>query len=781
MTMSGTTWTRTLALPSSGAALTPEGVAEELMPWLADNSTGQISAKDMRNSFDLVISLFGASGVGPFDPTKTYKPNDLVSVMVGTPPNQVVQIFGAIGTIPPSNAGPGTTGANPNWKPIVAPTVVGTTSTSGESPTAPGATPLPPAISGNIFINNADNAVWVHDGAVWQRIPSGLPTVTVSNSPGVVPVNPSATQSLHSFPASYVPAAGDLFINTNDEDHYVYDGTAWHLLTSPPVQIAISRTAGDNPALQPPSWTPRIGDLYINDTDDAVWVWAMGGGASQYPNADWQPMTSAAGSAFVTDIPGDVPPSLVGPGQQGYHFPTTHTLAEGDRLVNRADHISWIYARNPLAAQPGQLPLIWVEIPTQNTAVLSLIPGEVPENPAAGQTAHGFSVPPRIGDIFVNRTDAKTWARVADPTGGPDFWELLPAPTVTAFTAGAGASVPAPDDDPNTHVFIDPPHPGDVYVVHNADGRSQTWIAIPGFGSYQPVFWQNTASLPPQFTLSQTSGETPTAPGTATLPAQTDPGDVFVNHADGFSWLAVPDAAGTGIEWQLIGSPPEQITVSQTAGETPTQPGTTTMPATSRPGDVFVNVPDRGTWTAFDNAGTLDWQRTSVEGPQFTISQTAGETPTAPGTTTMPTTTEYGDIFVNHADTTAWVAVPDAAGTGVEWQLVGHPQPQVFTTNTSGETPQNPGGVTLPTTVVEGSIFNNVTDQKMWVYADDPTNPGTLAWQPNPERRGEPRHAPDRRPGRRRLPCLRFRLAPRLLRSATWPTTPWTRTCGSGR
>ena len=321
MTMSGTTWTRTLALPSSGAALTPEGVAEELMPWLADNSTGQISAKDMRNSFDLVISLFGASGVGPFDPTKTYKPNDLVSVMVGTPPNQVVQIFGAIGTVPPSNAGPGTSGANPNWKPIVAPTVVGTTSTSGESPTAPGATPLPPAISGNIFINNADNAVWVHDGAVWQRIPSGLPTVTVSNSPGVVPVNPSATQSLHSFPASYVPAAGDLFINTNDEDHYVYDGTAWHLLTSPPVQIAISRTAGDNPALQPPSWTPRVGDLYINDTDDAVWVWAMGGGASQYPNADWQPMTSAAGSAFVTDIPGDVPPPLVGCRAAGLPLP----------------------------------------------------------------------------------------------------------------------------------------------------------------------------------------------------------------------------------------------------------------------------------------------------------------------------------------------------------------------------------------------------------------------------------------------------------------------------
>ena len=106
-------WTRTVALPPpSGAPLVPKSVAEFIMPLLADNATGQISARDLRDSFDLVISLFGDSaGVAPFDPTKNYKATDLVSVTTGVAPNQQVQIFAAVAPIAASPNIPGAAGA----------------------------------------------------------------------------------------------------------------------------------------------------------------------------------------------------------------------------------------------------------------------------------------------------------------------------------------------------------------------------------------------------------------------------------------------------------------------------------------------------------------------------------------------------------------------------------------------------------------------------------------------------------------------------------------------
>ena len=518
-------------------------------------------------------------------------------------------------------------------------------------------------------------------------------------------------------------------------------GTVWTRAGTLEPTVTISSTAGDNPGTTPPAGVPRVGDFYINETDDAVWIRAHDPAGST--NDIWQPLSAAAGRVYVTDTTGDVPENPTA-GQTQYAFPAGYTAAEGDRLVNRTDRISWVYGPDP--SVPGAF--IWIEIPTQNTAYLSTTPGEVPENPGAGQTPHTFVRPPRVGDVFVNRADQVGWVRVTDTASGTDIWEPLPVPRqqVVTSTDVAGedpatytpALTPEPGDvfvnvtdelswiaiddpantgttvweplrtvatvvtstdvageDPGTYTFVAPPNPGDIFVNRTDD---RAWIAVDDPSNQGTTVWQRTAIPGPQFTVSQTAGETPTAPGTTTMPTQTDPGDIFINHADGFAWIAVPDVAGTAVEWQLVGAPPEQITVSQTADETPTQPGTTVMPTTSRPGDVFINVPDRGTWTAFDNAGTLDWQRASVEGPEFTVSQTAGETPSLPGTTAMPTTTEFGDIFINHADDFAWVAVPDAAGQ-VDWQLIGQP-PVTVTVEDSAplNQPANPASVTSTST-----------------------------------------------------------------------------------
>ena len=268
-----------------------------------------------------------------------------------------------------------------------------------------------------------------------------------------------------------------------------------------------------------------------------------------------------------------------------------------------------------------------MKLPADNTAYVSDITGEQPIFPApAGTTAHQFARPPKVGDIFMNRPDGKSWVRTND-VAGLEHWIPLPTrPVVTSFSAAAGSTVPVPDNDPNTHVFAEPPNPGDIYVVHNEDGRSQTWIAIQGFGG-QPVFWQHTASLPPQYTMSMVAGETPDAPGTTTMPADTDIGDMFVNPTDGLMWTAVSDGAG-GTRWMDVGSRPG-VTVSIIPGELPT--AAVTAP---RLNDEFINTADHLAWVYADDDGngSPDWvpvADAAATRPDVTVNDVAGDTPTS--------------------------------------------------------------------------------------------------------------------------------------------------------
>ena len=631
------------------------------------------------------------------------------------------QVYRAAGDITTMGPIPGTT---PDWLPVGTEPTVSVALAATQDPTNFRFTGMPR--EGDVLFNLPDKHTWIFGPQGWQHVLTP-PVDSVFGGMLVVHAAPA-----HQFQPDTLP--------TNDP---AFPGTYYVAAE----EVVIPATF---PTASLRGVTIRPGDWLVDDGSE--WVWIQ---MSQEPQA-----------YTTTDVTGDTPATWV--------FGTSPI--NGDMFVNTADHRHWVRMPDPHTPATS----LWVELTTPlPTVTTSTTAGETPTtNPPAN---------PQERDWFVNLTDGLAWLAIDDPANaGTPLWQQISTlpPVVTSFTAGAGASVPAPDDDPNTHVFTDPPRPGDIYVVHNADGRSQTWIAIPGFGSYQPVFWQHTASLPPQYTLSQTSGETPTAPGTATMPTQTDAGDIFINHADSTMWVAVPDAAGTAIEWQLVGAAADRFIVSQTSGETPILPGTATMPTTTKRGDVFVNHADGLVWLAVPirSTGTaIEWQPLNSI-PDVTVSTTPGENPTG-ALTFGPHIgawiyAESGTMVNGHFDDdgagtillsdqhstgTPPVALLGAIGPGDILRL--KPNANTYTDYTVGMSVQDqtvgrsgyiitytsktvtgmPITVGVATPLLASSAgsstplagrrndeFINTADGLAWVYADD-TGSGSPGWVPLPE------------------------------------------------
>ena len=63
---------------------------------------------------------------------------------------------------------------------------------------------------------------------------------------------------------------------------------------------------------------------------------------------------------------------------------------------------------------------------------------------------------------------------------------------------------------------------------------------------------------------------------------------------------------------------------------------------------------------------------------------------------------------------------------GANWQQMGAPVPEVFVSATASETPSAPGTTTLPPSPIEGSVFLNSVDSAQWIF--DPAS--TPKWQP---------------------------------------------------
>ena len=166
MTFAGGIWTPTAATPPPGSGpLTPNSAALNIMTWMADNSAGDISALDMRNSFDLVLPPHGSLRAGATRstrPPRYYQPGSLVqgprpsgfptSTSQATTPQAAPRRNAdwSIGWIPGGH-GPG---------------LVTTSIVPSESPSAPGTAVIPAPGAGDVFMNMSDNLIWIHDGIV---------------------------------------------------------------------------------------------------------------------------------------------------------------------------------------------------------------------------------------------------------------------------------------------------------------------------------------------------------------------------------------------------------------------------------------------------------------------------------------------------------------------------------------------------------------------------------------------------------------------------------------
>ena len=81
-----------------------------------------------------------------------------------------------------------------------------------------------------------------------------------------------------------------------------------------------------------------------------------------------------------------------------------------------------------------------------NNATVVDTSGVVPDTPGPGETAFVFTRPPKIGDIFINRTDNLTWVRAADPAGAGDIWE--------AITGSLVHVTDVPSEEPSDHIYV---------------------------------------------------------------------------------------------------------------------------------------------------------------------------------------------------------------------------------------------------------------------------------------------------------------------------------------
>ena len=147
--------------------------------------------------------------------------------------------------------------------------------------------PVDPLV-GDIVVSRPDNESWIFaedpntpGDFLWERL-SEQPRVTIVDNPGTVPLlaNPGAIPPVAAWPVD--PMQGDTFVNRADSTAWIFGeepGAPGQMLWEPiggapdPV-VTIVLNPGDNPGANPPLEPPNVGDIYVNRSDAAVWVYA---------------------------------------------------------------------------------------------------------------------------------------------------------------------------------------------------------------------------------------------------------------------------------------------------------------------------------------------------------------------------------------------------------------------------------------------------------------------------------------------------------------------------
>jgi hypothetical protein len=281
--------------------------------------------------------------------------------------------------------------------------------------------PLTPDI-GDVFINRPDHLAWVYadqNGAqVWEPITTPGPVITVSDTDGDEP---------NTFAFTATPRVGDVFHNETDEQTWIYApdpggaGDAWFPINSQPPESYVSNTAGETPVVWANANSPDLtdGDIFINTVDRRAWVWADDpASAGQYR---WSPLPQ--GRAFTS--------STAGQDAAAYVTANPITPIEGDLFINTADSRTWVWAVDPANAAQ----FLWLELASNDRVVVFTQTGESPAAPPTPLPA-----PSRIGDMVINAVDHFTW--VFDGV----TWQEIVSPTTVrgqVTYAGAGPFDPA--------------------------------------------------------------------------------------------------------------------------------------------------------------------------------------------------------------------------------------------------------------------------------------------------------------------------------------------------
>ena len=311
------------------------------------------------------------------------------------------------------------------------------------------------------------------------------------------------------------------------------------------------------------------GSIFNNVTDQKLWIYADD--PTNPGTLVWQPNPSAEANHVTLlttsgQTPTPVPPIAAG----------TATPAVGDLAYNTVDEDLWVWALTPGTQNYNWQPLR----STSGLVFISDTAGDVPANPAAGQTVFDFTAyiaahhPGHVlqeGDRFINRADGESWVYVQDPNNAGQFmWVMVPADN-HAWVSHTTS------EDPAAYTFQPAPRIGDVFYN---DADNKLWVRAMDPTTSQEDWHQ--VSLSATFSTNA-SGDDPTSLSSA---AVIRPGDHFVNTADGLTWLAVDDPANTGTTiWQEVGTRPD-VTVSILPGDTPTSLHTYGPP-----------IPETGTWT----------------------------------------------------------------------------------------------------------------------------------------------------------------------------------------
>lgn len=592
------------------------------------------------------------------------------------------------------------------WQPIAwaAPGLPGVvvSSKTGEKPSALGTATLPsPLVTGTLFVNTADKLTWTYDGKNWQALtsPAELPaalgtagqvlavntgasavewktlptaTVTESKATGDVPVSPAAGEQLFSF-TGYAPVEGDVFFNSADKRHWVYDGT-WKELGSPAQAL------------------PQV---------------------YKVATAGITPMTASVRAAG------------------GVLDSTKVTLVEGDIFVNTTDSRTWVYDGTSPYAASG-----WLTVGLDNDSVeVTAVATEVPGTPAGGQTSHNNTNATwnaqrhQVGDLFVNTASGQTWVCTAAGTGTAATWQVLATPRV--IVSAVGAESPA---SPGGATIPSPLAAGTVFV-NTSD--SLTWVydgtsPYAATGWQQTSFAPAHPAVTTTATTAQTPGTNPPAApkeGDVFINTADNAAWVYGGTVPGWNPLSVPipgpatassgqvltvNAGATAVEWATVTHP--QVTVKAGGATNGGDAGHVyytvlgTVPATIDTTAVTGNVTGDPT-TGWVDAGA------PVTLPQVVTSSATGDTPTAAGGPALVTaagTVAEGWVFINTADDKRWIYGPDPANAGQSTWLEDccGCKPTVEVSATAGDTPAGAAPAAPPAWQdprVLGSVFGDWT------------------------------------------------------------------------